>query len=225
MATICGAPIKARVARICKVNACGVPVTGAGMGVVTNGFISIETSAEYEDGEEFLVKTANGDPCVNQKDPSFLKRVGLTINFCNVDPDAINILTGERLITGGGPVTGTGVVFGETPLTNRFSLEVWQPLAGAGACGADGLQRYMYWAFMNAGNCKIGDYTFENGTSTFVVTADTAGASPQWGDGPGSGTSWLPTGFTPSAGTYPDHFLFNITSTEPPTAACGAITI
>lgn len=222
MATICGAPIKARVARIVRVNECGVPVTGAGAGVVTGGFISIETSAEYEDGQEFLQKTANGDPCVNQRDPSFLKRVGLTINFCNVDPDAIIILTGERLITGGGPVTGSGVVFSGNLLTARFSLEVWQPLAGAGACDPSGIQRYMYWAFMNAGNSKVGDYTFENGTSTFTVSSDTAAASPLWGDGPGAGTSWLPTGFTPASN---DHFLFNITSTAPPVAACGAITI
>jgi hypothetical protein len=190
--------------------------------VVTNGFISIETSAQYEDGQEFLTKTANGDPCVNQKDPSFLKRVNLTVNFCNVDPDAIVLITGERLITGGAPVTGTGVVFGEGLLTSRFSLEVWQPLAGAGACDpTTGVQRYMYWAFMNAGNAKVGDYSFQNDTSTFVTTADTNGASTLWGDGPGTGTSWLPSGFTPD-GVNLEHFLFNITATPPPAAVCGA---
>lgn len=225
MATICGAPIKARVARIVKVDACGAPVTGAGNVVVTSGFISVQASANYEDGQRFFQKNANGEPCVNQKDPKFLNWMELTANFCQVDPDAIVLMTGERLITGGSPVTGSGVVFGEGLLTARFSLEVWQPMAGAGACGPDGLQRYMYWAFMNVGNAQIGDYTFENGTSTFTVSkAETQGASANWGDGPGTGTSWLPSGFTPDQVNL-EHFLFNITSTPPPTPACGATTL
>src|SRR5262245_26266457 len=112
MATICATPIKARVMRLVKVDTCGVPVTGASSAVViSSGFIQVKMSPEYEEGEEFLLKTANGDACVNQKDPSFLKRVGLNLEFCQVDPDAIIVVTGERLITGGAPVTGTGVVF------------------------------------------------------------------------------------------------------------------
>jgi len=221
MPTICAAPIKARVLRIVRNDICGVPVSGAGSVVTSNGFVSVEMSPEYEDGEEFLVKNANGDPCVNEKDPNFLKRVGLTANFCQIDPDGLVLMTGERLITGGAPVTGSGVVFGEGLLTARFSLEVWQPIAGAGAC-AGGVQQYMYWAWPNVGNAKVGGYTFENGTSTFQITADTKAASTSWGDGPGTGTSWLPAGFLI---LNDEHFLFNITTTAPPTAVCGATTL
>lgn len=208
--------------RLVSLDACGVPVTGAGRQLVTSGFISISPSPEYEEGTEHLTKTANGDPCVNEKDPNFLKRVGLEVNFCNIDPDAIVMMTGERLLSTGSPtVTGTGVAFGEGLLTARFSLEVWQPLAGAGACSPSGVAYYMYWAFPNVGNAMISDWTMENGPLEFTISANTKAAASQWGDGPGSGVSWL-NGNTLATD---EHFAFNVTAVPPPTATCGATTL
>lgn len=221
MPTICASPIKARVARIVSLDSCGVPVTGAGRQLVTNGFVSISPSPEYEDGQEHLTLNAYGEACVNEKDPNFLKRVGLEVVFCNIDPDAIVLMTGERLLSTGSPtVTGTGVAFGEGLLTARFSLEVWQPLAGAGACSPSGVAYYMYWAFPNVGNARVTDWTLENAPTQFTIEADTKAASSQWGNGPGT-TEWL-NGNTLASD---EHFAFNITTVPPPTAACGAVTL
>src|SRR5687767_2944016 len=103
------APIKARVIRIVKLDACGVPVTGASSSqVVMKGFTESNVSPQYEDGEEFLTKLADGTPCVNQKDSSFLKRAEIETHWCVLSPDAIGLLTGERvLFAGTGEVTGT----------------------------------------------------------------------------------------------------------------------
>jgi hypothetical protein len=218
MPAICVAPIKARVARITRLDVCGNPVTGTGGQVVTNGFIQIVATPEYEEGEEFLTKNANGDPCVNEKDPNFLKRVGLQIDFCQIDPDAVVLITGERLLVTGA-ATGTGVAFGEGTLLSRFGLEVWQPVAGSAACEG-GVPSYVYWVFPNVGNSMVSDFTFENATFTFVLEGDTKAASAQWGDGPGA-TSWL-NGNTIATD---EHFAFNITTQPPPTAACGAQTL
>jgi hypothetical protein len=196
-----------------------VPVTGTGGQVVTNGFISISPSPEYEEGEEFLQKNANGDPCVNEKDPNFLKRVGLEVEFCNIDPDAIVLMTGERLLVTGA-ATGTGVAFGEGLLLARFGLEVWQPLAGAGACSPTGQQFFMYWCFPNVGNAMISDFAFENAPFSFTIAADTKAASALWGNGPGA-VDWL-NGNTIAAD---EHFAFNVTTVPPPTPTCGAITL
>jgi hypothetical protein len=222
MASTCVAPIKARVARIVKLDTCGNPVTGAGSVVTTKGFIQIEVEPEYEEGTEYLQRNANDELCVNEKSPNTLKRVNLSIDFCEIDPDAIVLLTGERLLqaTGGGPVTGTGVAFGEGQLTNRFSLEVWQPVAGSGGC-AGGVERFVYWAFPNVGNTQVGDFTLENASLTLTIEADTKGAALSWGDGPGTGPSWIP-------GTTVDvteHFLFNIIALAPPTPVCGATSL
>jgi hypothetical protein len=43
-----------------------------------------------------------------------------------------------------------------------------------------------------------------------------------WLDGPGTGTSWLPSGETLGSG---EHWLWNVTTTAPPTAACNPATL
>lgn len=219
MAATCVSPIKALVMRLVKLDACGAPVTGASSAqVVADGFIQINPSPQYEDGVEFLQKKANGSFCVNQLDPPELKRVDLEIQWCVIDPDALVIQTGERLLTTGTPATGTGVAYGEGQVTSRYSLEVWQPVSGSAACNSGGAQQYVYWAFPNVGNTKVGDWTFENGTFTYTTSSTTASASVLWGDGPGSAGPWISQNIL--AG---EHFLHNVTTTPPPTASCGAV--
>lgn len=218
MVALCVSPIQARVARLIKLDVCGNPVTGASSAVVvTNGFVSIAPSPQYQDGEEHTQRKADGTLCVYQKDPSELTRVDITTNFCVLDPDAVVVISGERLLTTG-TATGTGVAYGEGVLTARHSLEVWQPVTGAGACSASGAQQYVYWAFMNAGNAKIQDMTFENAPFQFTTLVETKSVGPQWLARTGAAT-WLGSN-TVEPG---EHFLHNITTAAPPTPTCGAV--
>jgi hypothetical protein len=201
-----------------KLDVCGNPVTGAASAVVvTDGFVSINPSPQYLDGEEHQQRKANGALCVYQKDPSELTRVDLTTNFCVLDPDAIVVISGERLLTTGS-ATGTGVAFGEGQLTARHSLEVWQPVTGAGACDASGNQQFVYWAFMNAGNTKIQDFAFENAPFQFTTMVETKSVGPRWLALTGAAT-WLGSNTVQSG----EHFLYNITTAAPPTPTCGAV--
>jgi len=207
--------------RLVKLNSCGAPVTGASSSVVvSDGFVSISPSPQYEDGTEYITKKANGDLCVNDIDPPALKRVDLEMVWCVMDPDALVIQTGERLLTDSGAVTGTGVAFGEGQVSNRYSLEVWQPVSGVNACNASGQQQYVYWAFPNVGNSKVGDFTFENGVFNFTISASTFAAATAWSRGPGTGTKWID-----QAVQSGDHYLYNVTTTAPPSSACGATTL
>lgn len=218
MVAKCVTPIKARVARLVKLNECGVPVSGASSAVVvTKGWIQVSASPDYEEGDEFIQKLVTGEPCVNQKDPNFLKRVGLDMQWCVMDPDAIVIQTGERLLTTNG-VTGTGVAYGESLLEARYSLELWQPIAGVGACDPSGNPQYVYWAFMNVGNGMVGDFTFQNGLFNYSISGETFATSTLWSDGPGTGTKYIDDPVEEG-----DHFLHNITTNAPPTPTCGAV--
>lgn len=215
MVAECASAIHARVMRLVRLDICGNPVTGAGSAVVvTDGFISIAPSPQYLDGEEHQQRKANGALCLYEKDPSELTRVDLGITWCVLDPDALVVISGERLLMNTAP-TGTGVAFGEGQLTSRFSLEVWQPVAGAGACDPSGLQRFIYWAFPNVGNSKFNDWSLENAPLQFSSTSETKAVGFNWGDGP-TGGPWAPVF---EAG---EHFLFNVTTVPPPEATCGA---
>lgn len=216
--TLCGTPIKGTHLRIVKLDECGVPVTGTNsLVIVTKGFVQVEMEPQYEDGEEFFERNADGKACVNQQDAPTLKRMQLTVDFCEVNPAAASFVVDGRLLTEGAATTGTGFAVKEGEPATRFSLEVWQRVAGSGACDASGAQRYIYHAWPNVGDSQIGTYTIENGRSTLQFVSLTRAAATQWGNGPGTGNSWLPVGEVVEAD---EHWLWNITTTGLPTESC-----
>jgi hypothetical protein len=190
--------------------------------VVADGFISVKTTPQYEDGTEFLQKRADGILCVNQKDPGQLKRVQLEALFCVLDPDLRVMVDGARLLTTGG-VTGTGAVFTDALNTNRFSLEVWQNVTGRNACNASGQQQYVYWFYPNLGNPVVQDFTQDNNALQWHETMESMGIGTSWGAYP----TVLPPSTYLGSNTLVagDHYGYNITSTAPPTASCGAVTV
>lgn len=223
MTSICATPIKGRIVRIMKVDTCGNPITGASSAIVTSdAFVSVHPTPQYEDGVEFFKRKADGTVCVNQKDAGVLKRIQAESNWCAIDPDLRVIMSGARLITTGS-ATGTGFFVTEGQIANRFSVEVWQNVAGRAACNAAGQQQYVYWAYPNVGNAQLQDWTSENDALEWHETWETQPAGPLWGT--------LPTVNPPnsylSGSTFSnangDHFAYNITTVAPPTAACGAI--
>jgi hypothetical protein len=224
----CATPIKGTHIRVVKLDACGNPVTGTGsMSIVTKGFVQIQAEPQYEDGTEFFERTADGSVCVNQKDDPVLKRFQLTIDFCEVNTTLLAYMAGARELTANAAgATGFGFAISEGVHSNRFGLEVWQQVAGSGACDPTGAQRYIYNAFTNCGAAKLGSYTIENGRSTFQVICETrapsAAATIGWLDGPGSGTSYLPTGETAGA---TEHWLWNVTTSAPPAPGCNPVTL
>lgn len=221
MTATCVSAIKGTLFRLIKLDQCGVPVTGASGAVVTSaGFIAIKPSPQYEEGTEFIQKLANGALCVNQKDAPTLKRVALDVSVCTMDPDMIVMVTGSRLITNG--ATGTGVFFNDAINLARVSVEVWQQVAGRASC-INGLQQYIYWAFANTGHGMVGDWSIENGVLNFDLKMETDEAYPSWGSLP---TATPPTGYLNSQ-TFQvgDHYAYNVTTTAPPVAGCGAVTL
>lgn len=217
----CVTPIKGTHMRIIAVDACGVPVTGAsGLVVVTKGFVQVEMEPQYEEGEEFLERTADGTLCVNQRDDPALTRMELTLDFCEINVLAASYIISARTLTEGDPATGTGFAVAEGAPTNRFSLEVWQQIAGASACDPAGAQRYIYNAWPNVGATQIGTYTIENGRSSLEATSETRGASILWDDLVGA--AWLPAGTQIEAD---EHWIWNVTTTPPPTEACDSTTL
>lgn len=219
----CGPAVQGTVLRLVKVDVCGIPVTGASSAVVvTRGWTLINPEPQYEDGDTFRTKNAAGELCVNMVGPNVYANSNLTVNMCVLDPDAGVLITGSRLITTDG-VTGTGNAFGYANPEAHFSLETWQPLAGRGRCDpVTGLRRYVYWAWPHVWNAKVNGFNIENGPLEMSFEAMTEYPHALWGQGPGSGPYWIDEPIDTE--TYIDDYLYNITTTPPPTAptVCGA---
>ena len=157
---------------------------------------------------------------MNQKDDPSLNRLGLTVQMCEVNVSMLAYIISARDLTTGSPTTGTGFAVAEGNPTNRFSLEVWQEVAGSGACDASGNQRYIYHAWPNVGATQIGSQTIENGRTTFEFTSETRGAAANWDTLVGE--DYLPAGETVETD---EHWIWNVTTTAPPTVACDPTTL
>lgn len=229
MPTECWAPIRGRAMRLTRLNACGQWVAGPLNTLTTGGFVSVGLSFQYEDGEQTRKKNANGDLCHSDNGKSSLAQIDAEINFCGIDPDAYNIITGNPLSV---DRTGkaTGLRISET-VNSNWALEVWTDLGGAG-CGEDGLVPYGYLLLPWFYGGRIGDMTVEEAAMDLTVTSSTKRLH-QWGVGPYNVT--LKDGaapedpgvvsplLTPLLSTEP--MLMDITLVPPPAPACGATTL
>ena len=114
---------------------------------------------------------------------------------------------------------GTLLYVGAWPRRVQFLAEL-QEVAGQGACDADGNQRFIYNAFPNVGATMLGDYTIELGRSILEFTSETRAAAASWAALVGA--DWLPAGETVETD---EHYVYNVTTTPPPTAACDPTTL
>lgn|SRR5690606_8750221 len=223
MPTVCYAPIGGKVVRVTEVDACGAPVPG-GQYVVSSGFVSLAISAEVESGTEYLQKNANGDLCVNERAPDSLKRLNLTVDWCNIDPDIVSLITGWPTIEDAdGNIVGYDIVSGANDKT--FAIELWSRVAG-NACSEDGLPLWHYTLLPFVTGATLGgDLTFADATTTLQTTGYTQSGS-QWGVGPWdvTGDPNAPTPLEDPVGADTQGRLIVVTL-DPPTPSCGAQTI
>ena len=182
MAEITFSPIKARRIRVTKLDECAEPDATVGnlSTLVTSGFIKVGGSMEVEDGEEFLVKNAWGELCINEKDASRIKRVNLEMEFCQVHPALLELIAGATSSQDGSS-NYVGASFGEAVGT-KFQLEVWTKIAGSD-CDPSQPIPYTYWCFPVVTNGILGDFEFANAAATLMVNGNTEGAPSSFSSG------------------------------------------
>lgn len=111
----------------------------------TKGFISLSFSPEVTTGDEIETKAADGSVCVSWKADDSLKRINLNLSLCNVDPEALILLSGGKaLVNASEQAVGyTSAPVGST-IGNPVALEVW---SYRNVGGKPGTPPYWQWAF------------------------------------------------------------------------------
>lgn len=213
--------VRGKRVRVTRVDDCGEPITdyeACGYGV-SDGFITVTLTADVEDGEDITQMNANGDLCIVDRSRAQTKRWLAEIEFCDVDPGLMSILSNVTLETDAeGDVVGIRSVQGS--LDGNFALEVWAGTAGT-ACQNGATFGYLLLPFVASGN--LGDIEVENGNTTFTVENAFTQSGSGWGVGPwdvvkdsGGDAAPLDNPIGPD-----DHMLLRLTELAPPEPFAG----
>lgn len=196
--------------------------------VVTKGFITVNLSAEIEEGIEIVQRNASGGLCVNEKFSDSFKRFNVEIEFCGVNPSLLTMITNaEPYEDYNGDLAGFTVPEGE--ITSKFAMELW---TGLSSDYDSGPEEAGYFLLPRVAGGVLGDIEIGGEDSiTFSLTGSSTEGGNKWGQGPfdvvlgedvedGGETvpgepTVLPTGLDPL-----DHLLLLLTGVAPPPADC-----
>ena len=195
--------------RVTRLNANGTLSTTAGDSITTTKFIRVSFTPEYEDGDEFTEKAADGTLCISFKAPDVLKRCNLEIAICEPDPEITALLSGGLLLTdtGGLAVGWSAPLVGEDVSGYGVAVEVWSRAIAGGKPSV--LYPYFHWMFPYVKTRQSGDRVIENGmlantfqgwgvgNMAFGKGPDGRWEWPQADDRPYSysRSAWAPVGF------------------------------
>lgn len=192
---VCPSYLGAHVGRLTRLDACGRPVEGPESVVTFDSAVTLGFEPEVSEGEAVDTRNMAGNLCVSASTPDVLSGINVTIEFCAIDPAALQIMNPTWKIVRNAQGVITGVRIGETFSSQYgFALEVWPKTAGggAGACEDDtededpndpsSLSGYFLLPWVNGRAPEEWEITGDE-LMTFTVAGRTRGGSP-WGTGP-----------------------------------------
>lgn len=225
MVSVCHSVVRAPAVRVTRLDECGTPVDSACSYATTSCFATLTLTKVFQDRQDALGITANGDICVDVPKAPILRWYEVVLTLQSVDPEFLNIVSGEPLVLNDAVVPeaiGWDTVVGSN-LAANFALEFWTG-TDSSSCD-DGELDYGYgllpWVYQGT----IGDITVQNGLVTFTVTGITQVAR-NWGVGPYNviiNESGANDGFPGPLLTTTDgiHKRFIWTELPPPDGFCG----
>lgn len=220
--------------RVTRLDGCGRPDNSQPdfAQVTSDGFVSVEVTANVEEGDTISVTNAAGKVCVSETPCPTLTGYSVNMTFCNVDPDLFSLVTGQDPVLD--PASGDGIGFrvntGKSGCDSGFALEVWSKVPGV-ACpvdedgnpieSAEVASGYILFPFLQGG--VFGDFTIENDAVSFVVQGATSKDGSGWGKGPYDVTldDQGNAGPLTDAIDRRDHLHVQITYVAPPEPTCG----
>lgn len=182
--------------RLTRLDASGNLVVGPSASYVTKKFVSLGYTPEYEDGDEFTTKAADGSVCVSWKTAKTLKRVTLSIALCDPDPEFSEMIAGGTLLTSGGKSVGWKMpAVGVDATPNGVAIEVWSIAATNGRQSAT--DPYWHIIFPYAQMSLAGERAIQNDLMATSFEGWAVG-NTGFGDGPAA-PLWPFASDTPSA--------------------------
>lgn len=216
--------------RATKLDACGALVAGATSTVTSKGFINVEIEVDEEAGNAIAPTLADGSRCYYYLSNKNLNGIKINAEFCQVDPELFNLMTGAPLITDDAAPTPSSIGFTTDSAsygTANFALEVWTNTKNTTCSTSSNTRRWGYYLLPWLYQGTVGKPTIENDAVNFTLTDAMTHDGNQWGTGPYN-IQYTSLGaasplFTSLASTA--HDLLIAVNMAPPAAVCGFQTL
>jgi hypothetical protein len=228
MAGKCFPLVRGRVMRVTRLDGCGRLDPAACSSIVSDGFVSVAFTANITEGDEILVTNAAGRTCVRDTPVPTLNGYGLTVTFCDVNPDLYAMMTGQATVfdTDGNAV-GFRVNGDVDASQSGFALEIWSSVPSVACDPTDPLAQgsfgYLLLPFVQGG--VLGDFTIENGAVAFTVQNASTKTGSGWDVGPydvvADDTGAAGPLLTPILSG--DHLHVQLTTIAPPEPSCDCV--
>jgi hypothetical protein len=173
------ASVQGAALRVTRLLSTGATASGASASYVMNKFVRVSFTPEYEEGDEFTEKTADGSVCVTYKSADTLKRVNLEVAICEPDVEFTELIAGGVLLSSGGTNVGyASAEIGTDANPYGSALEVWSYGVTNGTRSG-----YFRWLFPYVQLRPTGERVIENGLLANTFEGYGVG-NAAFGDGP-----------------------------------------
>lgn len=168
--------------RVTRQNVCGVNSNTGCDYATSESVVTLAMTKQYQDRQEYLQLNGRGRICVDQTVERQLRWIDWELTLCNVDPDLVNIITGEPLVLSDAVVpVSIGWSTTETgPLNSFFGMEMW---VNTGDDCPAGVLKYGYMVMPRNVGATVNGLTLENGNINVTISGRTKRSSP-WALGP-----------------------------------------
>lgn len=230
MTTKCFSLIRGRALRVTRLDGCGNPVLGPDSVVVSKGFITVGLTANTDTGTEISVQNAAGETCIlDTPAPKFLN-YSVQIELCGVNPDLIELLTGQsKVLDGDENSVGFRVNSSVNADDSGFGLEMWSNVPAV-ACEPGQTAAYGYFLIPFLKGGTLGDFTIGNDAVNFTMSGANSKDGNNWGDGPydvvdsaGDEVQRITITGSPTGGTFTLTYSAQTTTGIPRNATAAAV--
>lgn len=167
--------------RVTRLDECGTPedsYDSCGF-IVSKGFVTVNLTAEVEEGQDYTQVNADGDLCISEKgEHNFLRWTG-SLELCDVDPELVGLMAKVALeYDEDGNVVGYRSMRGRSDV--NFAFELWSGISDD-SCPD---KNYGYFLLPWVTSGTLGDIEIGNDVATFTVENWFTRAAGNWNVGP-----------------------------------------
>ena len=129
----CFSLVRGRAMRVTRLDGCGSVDLGPDAAIVSDGFITVQLTAQTDEGETISVTNAAGKVCILDEPCPVFTGYEIQVEFCGVDPLLYELMTGHAVDrpTRDGNRVGIRINSGVDACASGFALEVWSNVPSA----------------------------------------------------------------------------------------------